>query len=547
MRPLMRNSRNLHLTYTAFTCIFISICTVCLFRLQPNRLESPSTTRARIRVGTLHSFGDSPRVFARRHQTTDQFADQNRPFRSDRRRTLARSASGTDPGVERVLSESSKDVKGLVETVYEGDDSGNAARLRDGVRGKHSFSPEYMPYEPPPEDFEVVHVSLFLRHGDRTPISKTVGAVLDVTNDIELWQSLLPSDEDMENWDAMNPVEPEDIASRPYDYGKAPFGQLTVQGARECQAIGADFRQRYIEDQEILPHNLAADKIKARTTNLRRTQQSLQNFLLGLYPEETRDPSDPTIPISTCDLSEETLIPDSGHNCPKFVKMARNLALEARQSQKIIKAEREIMRGLGYPPGGSKWAQAREVLTCYLLQNKPLPNELGEQEIDRLGYINGYLWGYQYRDMEVGRLATGRIFAEVFDDMVNAMDDDDAPQLSVYAGHDSTLVPILCALGVYDDQWPPYASNVALELAQDKRSGDFWVRVLYNNSEQLLMDGFWNRLEDFANYMGYYTCTEKEWQNECNNVEDELGLDGGVKSDKMDDDVLPADELTDTI
>lgn len=35
----------------------------------------------------------------------------------------------------------------------------------------------------------------------------------------------------------------------------------------------------------------------------------------------------------------------------------------------------------------------------------------------------------------------------------------------IYSAHDSTLVPILCALGIYDDHWPDYASSILIEFA----------------------------------------------------------------------------------
>ena len=38
----------------------------------------------------------------------------------------------------------------------------------------------------------------------------------------------------------------------------------------------------------------------------------------------------------------------------------------------------------------------------------------------------------------------------------------------IYSGHDSTLVPLLCALGIYSDEWPPYATYVALEICEYK-------------------------------------------------------------------------------
>ncbi len=54
------------------------------------------------------------------------------------------------------------------------------------------------------------------------------------------------------------------------------------------------------------------------------------------------------------------------------------------------------------------------------------------------------------------------------------------------AGHDSTIVPLLAALDIYKDIWPPYSSHILLELAQHKDKPEaHYVRVLYNDKEKL--------------------------------------------------------------
>jgi len=54
-------------------------------------------------------------------------------------------------------------------------------------------------------------------------------------------------------------------------------------------------------------------------------------------------------------------------------------------------------------------------------------------------------------------------------------------KLRLLSGHDTTVVPLLAALGCYDGKWPPYASYIALELwaETDPSSGQekFSVRI----------------------------------------------------------------------
>ena len=44
--------------------------------------------------------------------------------------------------------------------------------------------------------------------------------------------------------------------------------------------------------------------------------------------------------------------------------------------------------------------------------------------------------------------------------------------------HDSSLLALLEAVGLFDWKWPPFAADLRLEMYQDK-AGEHWVRILY--------------------------------------------------------------------
>ena len=62
---------------------------------------------------------------------------------------------------------------------------------------------------------------LLLRHGDRGPISRSAGRLECNT---AFWESRLPGDADIREWDARFPV---DGPSHTIDHDDAPFGMLT--------------------------------------------------------------------------------------------------------------------------------------------------------------------------------------------------------------------------------------------------------------------------------------------------------------------------------
>lgn len=49
----------------------------------------------------------------------------------------------------------------------------------------------------------------------------------------------------------------------------------------------------------------------------------------------------------------------------------------------------------------------------------------------------------------------------------------------MYSAHDTTLIPCLMALGIFDMRWPPYAADITLELHQHQQTNEAFVKVSY--------------------------------------------------------------------
>jgi hypothetical protein len=50
------------------------------------------------------------------------------------------------------------------------------------------------------------------------------------------------------------------------------------------------------------------------------------------------------------------------------------------------------------------------------------------------------------------------------------------------------LVPVLCALGIYDGIWPPYASFLSLEILHlSSDPSQKYVRAIYNDDEKIIV------------------------------------------------------------
>lgn len=153
-------------------------------------------------------------------------------------------------------------------------------------------------------------IVVIARHGDRVPIARNVGNVIkDSPAQQQLWKGKLPPQADIEAWRAQ--YGPTDPQLEPLDQNEFPYSQLTVRGAQELRALGAHLRERYVSKLRFLPHSLEAGeerRVYARATNIRRTQQSAQNLLLGLYPEGS-------LPIEVRPTPDETLYPNADRSC----------------------------------------------------------------------------------------------------------------------------------------------------------------------------------------------------------------------------------------
>lgn len=88
-------------------------------------------------------------------------------------------------------------------------------------------------------------------------------------------------------------------------------------------------------------------------------------------------------------------------------------------------------------------------------------------------------------------------------------------EISVYSGHDTTLTPLLLALELPVDQWPPFASRLIFELykpSTDSSSVGYLVKVIFNGKDVTkrlkfcVSDVGWAQtgcaLKDFINYCG---------------------------------------------
>eukprot|EP00966_Prymnesium_polylepis_P079425 1840971-Prymnesium_polylepis.1 len=380
------------------------------------------------------------------------------------------------------------------------------------------------PYDAAVRGLRLITVITVMRHGDRGPIAHAAGRY---TMDSAFWHTTLPDINDVAAWDERFPV---DGPPKPIDSDGAPFGMLTELGAQQVRAYGREVRSRY---KRHAPHLLS--EVNARSTNIRRTQQTAQNFLLGLGAEPTS--------VLVRDWENENLVPKPKH-CPALAELlttqAEASAAEGGEDGAFRQSLGEL---LGYEGGALRIDQAREVLTCALAhagapRAPPLPSTLRSEDVLRLLGVNGRDWARKYSAAHVPRLAMGLLVAEIesllSEAVVGGGGGGGGGGLRLLSGHDSTLVPLLCALGVYDSVWPRYAAHLELELARSE-AGEHFVRLLYDGEVLLPIEpdvgGAWMRWERFqSEVLEPASVTQSAYDAECAQAHGPAGGAGGDQS-----------------
>eukprot|EP00903_Cladosiphon_okamuranus_P012489 g11695.t1 len=255
--------------------------------------------------------------------------------------------------------------------------------------------------------------------------------------------------------------------------------------------------------RRLFPAGLEAEKssIFVRCTRVSRTHESAQNMLKGLGLSGGVD-------LYVRHNDRETLWPSRSTKG----KQTR-LIDQANESNHFPGHDELKAKMVGVPVEDMKWTTVREVLTCFEAHGVPLPAEAMRSDVlDVLQHYTAWMFGTWFNQREMARLSLGPFLEEMLTIMGARGQETGVPEagipctpkLVIFSGHDTTLVPVLAALKVYDDRWPPYASYISLDVAEDEK-GQRLVRVVFNGKEKVLpgAEGPWipltalqERLED---------------------------------------------------
>ena len=317
--------------------------------------------------------------------------------------------------------------------------------------------------------------------------------------------------------------------ARPLRGGKFHAGELTPLGHAQARELGGWLRQRYGPGGE---HPLVGGvfndcEVSARTTNVERTFQTCAGVLAGLFPStsdgEVAGAAAPsTVEVETVDGAKEWLYPNSAC-CPRLAELlkSRRAALKNAKSARLAALEGRVLAALGpdLAPAegeGLDFIALFDACTSRLSHGLGLPGQLTEdllREVEaEAARVMAHLVaptdlftspGDTTSSEEVLRLTAGRHLHELVGHMEDAaaMKGNSPARLRLYSAHDTSLMPLLAALGhLKPGTWPPYTSFLVFELARapSEQGGGHFVRCLYNGEVVERVPGGPNRDGDTA-------------------------------------------------
>ena len=304
--------------------------------------------------------------------------------------------------------------------------------------------------------------------------------------------------------------------------GGCRAGQLTDLGATQAAALGRELRRRYgvLLDP-------AGSTVDARSTNVARCVATLSAVLGAMLPE-ARGAIDVRIQSSKL----EDLTPNVGA-CPRMAELmsanrSRWVGGGAGEGAAAFAGELEAAldndaqaEALGLRE--LNFVRLRDWVVALEAHGLPVPFRLSELQVDTLDVLGArqvaaYMGWRTEGELPAVKAGIGHLLQSIAGDFSAA-----ERRLRLTSAHDTTVLPLLIALGIYDGLWPPFCANVAIELWEDQSRSEvslreamtrkarerFLVRVVYNGEEATRMS-----LPRFVDFVKSRQ-PDRSWEHEC--------------------------------
>ncbi|XP_041856948.1 lysophosphatidic acid phosphatase type 6 [Melanotaenia boesemani] len=376
----------------------------------------------------------------------------------------------------------------------------------------------------PSSPYELKLVQVLFRHGARTPL-KTIPDVIEAQ-----WVPTLlePPPYTQINYVVTDlqggprpPAPVEDSYRKNILTGGTYPGQLTTVGMQQLYELGMRLRRRYIEESPFLSITYTPAEVYVRSTNIVRTIESAKCLVAGLFLQKQKE----IVPIFTTEAESEILYPNY-HGCKQLRILGSHRWAESSTLPDIAADLQRIQSELGITTNQNvDFILIRDDMVARETHGLPCPptldswrNKVEQRAVEMMCHV------YEPSKRETLQLCVGPLLHT----LINNMEEKLLGSLSepnrkmfLYSAHDTTLIPCLMALGIYDMKWPPYAADITLELHQNRQTSEAFVKVSYIGQDQLIpgCSGVYCPLQEFKKVLSSYSLSSELYNSICNSTE----------------------------
>ena len=274
-------------------------------------------------------------------------------------------------------------------------------------------------------------------------------------------------------------------------YWPQGFGQLSTTGMQQEMKLGQYIRNVYINRLQFICDAYRRTELHVRSSSLDRALMSASSVLAGIYPPSTTDWNSTMgwqpIPVHTVPQPEDYLLLGNTP-CPVAEDITTHTLETSPKIQQIMENYKDFYEYVSNNSGEpNSWTGIGQVLdplfVQYVSKNTKLPDWVTDDILKQLLELHDLYTELWFPD-GTEFLRGGPLLKEMIEHMVNKSTDvlsQSVPQkLFLYSAHDSTIVMLLRAMGLFNNRKPPYTACVILELLENP-DHEFFVRVLYKN------------------------------------------------------------------
>ncbi len=285
------------------------------------------------------------------------------------------------------------------------------------------------------------------------------------------------------------------IETSPHEW-KIGLGELTAHGMNQEFKLGSELRKRYIEQSGLLSPQYINNSIYVRSTDFNRTINSAQSLLAGLYPlgfgpiYNNITPALPAaqqpIPIRTLPKDQDNLLLAKDNYIKQFRAMGEQYVFTSNSWNEANKK---------YETNFNRWSNIfgeniknlRDLipigdnLNVRMLNNISLPKGISKTEAEEIIKISNWAMAQEFKPRNISYFLAKEFLEKLITDLEKAIEDKQPYKYILYSAHDSTILPVMSAIGLPLEYTPPYASNISFELYNS--NNDYFVNMRFNGKD----------------------------------------------------------------